>query len=303
MDIDPPLNNSSNLKRSNSAPMINVLDNQSSTHRDNSTSISPLLLSIPRTRRFSASFSPTYNNYSPQSHSAGVPLVVPSRVSQIKHEEGMDVVYRETVHEKEMQSKIQMSLSWEDLTLDDTAMGETNKRPKSLTDPLHIFTPPHGISTAASPTRTGKQCFSPSTCQPVRSSSYSPTPSPSPTRKTFSTRRSQSPISLRPSQFSVKRKYEGEIDNLDAFASPAKRLNSGIVTTEKGAHFLHPLAHSLPANNIEMVNSPDQTVPSEGTDITDSMSSSSGSPCGTFKPVEPATHTQDIPCRMEETSI
>ena len=40
-----------------------------------------------------------------------------SRVTQIKQEEGMDIAARELVHEKTVQSAIQMSQSWEDLTL------------------------------------------------------------------------------------------------------------------------------------------------------------------------------------------
>ncbi|KAH7962503.1 hypothetical protein HPB52_016537 [Rhipicephalus sanguineus] len=147
MDVDPPppLGTGSNLKRSSSAPMINVLGN-TPTFRE---ALSPLVLSIPRTRRFSASFSP---NHSPSSPLAAVP----SRVSQIKQEEGMDVMIRETAHEKEVQSKLQISQSWDDLTLGDGCLGDGGKRPRSLTDPLHIFTPPPGICNSPSPTRAGK---------------------------------------------------------------------------------------------------------------------------------------------------
>ncbi|XP_040359126.1 P2R1A-PPP2R2A-interacting phosphatase regulator 1 isoform X2 [Ixodes scapularis] len=290
MDVDPtpPTNTTSNLKRSSSAPMINVLGNTPSFRE----ALSPLLLSIPRTRRFSASFSP---NHSPSSPLAAVP----SRVSQIKHEEGMDVMIRETAHEKEVQSKLAISQSWDDLSLADGCLGDTSKRPRSLTDPLHIFTPPPGICNSPSPTRTGKQCFSPSMCLSSKQA-FSPSPSPSPTRKAFATseardaahmpvvrtsldsqsslvghtylRRSQSPITLRPSQFSVKRKFDMDMDQGD-FPMPAKRLNLSVAQEMATSHVLH---HSLSQSSLEATSSPEQTVPH---DMTDSLSSSSGSPC------------------------
>ncbi|CAN7997564.1 unnamed protein product [Ixodes hexagonus] len=262
MDVDPtpPTSTTSNLKRSSSAPMINVLGHTPSFRE----ALSPLLLSIPRTRRFSASFSP---NHSPSSPLAAVP----SRVSQIKHEEGMDVMIRETAHEKEVQSKLAISQSWDDLSLGDGCLGDTSKRPRSLTDPLHIFTPPPGICNSPSPTRTGKQCFSPSMCLSTKQA-FSPSPSPSPTRKAFATRRSQSPITLRPSQFSVKRKFDMDMDQGD-FPMPAKRLNLSVAQEMATSHGLH---HSLSQSSLEAMSSPEQTVPH---DMTDSLSSSSGSPC------------------------
>ncbi|XP_064455932.1 P2R1A-PPP2R2A-interacting phosphatase regulator 1-like isoform X2 [Ornithodoros turicata] len=289
MDVDPtPLSSTSNLKRSSSAPMINVLGNTSTVNRDTS---SPLLLSIPRTRRFSASFSP---NHSPSSPLAAVP----SRVSQIKHEEGMDVMIRETAHEKEVQSKIQISQSWDDLSLDDGCLGDTSKRPRSLTDPLHIFTPPPGLCNSPSPTRTGKQCFSPSMCLSSKQA-FSPSPSPSPTRKAFATR-SQSPITLRPSQFSVKRKFDMDMDQSD-FPMPAKRLNLSVAQEMPSSHVLHQSLEVM--NSLDAMSSPEQTVPQ---DMTDSLSSSSGSPCcpTPFLPVvrsPSAVPTADTSCTMEDS--
>ncbi|XP_076311296.1 P2R1A-PPP2R2A-interacting phosphatase regulator 1-like [Tachypleus tridentatus] len=292
MDVDPPstsVGTTSNLKRSNSAPMINILDNNTPSFRDTSSPTS-LLLNIPRNRRFSASSSPGRCSPSSNSPSSLVPSFVPSRVIQLKHEEGMDVMYREASHEKEVQSKLQISQSWEDLTLDGTTLGnngnnEPAKRPRSLTDPLHIFTPPLGLCNSPSPTRAGKQCFSPS-ANLVRTSSFSLSPNPSPTRKSFTTRRSQSPIALRPSQFLIKRKCDIDMEQ-DSIGSPAKRMNTGAGTPER-LIIAHPLAHSLSSSSLDPVNSPDQTVPH---DITDSMSSRSGSPCSGFKPVEPAPST------------
>lgn len=264
MDVDPPppVGTGSNLKRSSSAPMINVLGNTTPTFRE---ALSPLLLSIPRTRRFSASFSP---NHSPSSPLAAVP----SRVSQIKHEEGMDAMIRETAHEKEVQSKLQMSQSWDDLSLGDGCLGDGSKpRPRSLTDPLHIFTPPPGMCSSPSPTRAGKQCFSPSMCVSSKQA-FSPSPSPSPTRKAFATR-SQSPITLRPSQFPVKRKFDMDMDQGDTLPMPTKRLNLSVGPQDMAAsHILH---HSLSQSSLEAMSSPEQTVPQ---DMGDSLSSSSGSP-------------------------
>lgn len=305
MDVDPPppVGTGSNLKRSSSAPMINVLGNNTPTFRE---ALSPLLLSIPRTRRFSASFSP---NHSPSSPLAAVP----SRVSQIKHEEGMDAMIRETAHEKEVQSKLQISQSWDDLTLGDGCLvGDGSKpRPRSLTDPLHIFTPPPGMCSSPSPTRAGKQCFSPSMCVSSKQA-FSPSPSPSPTRKAFATRRSQSPITLRPSQFPAKRKFDMEMDQGDTLPMPPKRLNLSVGGPQDMAasHMLH---HSLSQSSLEAMSSPEQTVPQ---DMGDSLSSSSGSPgcpsvfhhhhhhhhlASSSGVRSPLASSNDGPCNMEDS--
>lgn len=296
MDVDPP-NLCSNLKRSCSAPMINILTSQMKTDclpPRESAPPSPLLLGISRARRFSASFSPNSSPNSTPTSTAPLSPVVPSRVSQIKQEEGMDVMFREAAHEKETQSKLQFSQSWEDLTLDDASLNESSKRPR-LTEPLHIFTLPVGTCNSPSPCRTGKQCFSPSTCLPVRTSAFSPTPSPSPTRKNLTSRRSQSPISLRPSQFSLKRKHDMDVDSGDSLSSSAKRLS-----TENYIPIAHPLIHSLSSSTLEATDSPEQTVPHVCGDITDSMSSCGSSPFSTFKPLDPAPLIQES---MEETTV
>ncbi|KAB7493739.1 hypothetical protein Anas_00864 [Armadillidium nasatum] len=123
------------------------------------------------------------------------------RVCQLREEEGMDIVNREAAHERTVHSSLQvaqtLSQSWEDLALVKYS------------------------TCGASPTRVGRQCFSPSLQQPVRN--YSFCPSPSPTKKTFTTRRSLSPIPLRPSPLGgIKRKWELE----DAFITPNKRLST-----------------------------------------------------------------------------
>ncbi|KAM6056854.1 P2R1A-PPP2R2A-interacting phosphatase regulator 1 isoform 1-T1 [Theristicus caerulescens] len=135
------------------------------------------------------------------------PIRIPSsRLHQIKQEEGMNLMNRETVREREVQVAMQMSHSWEEsLSLSDNDF-EKSSSPKQVD-----FVP---VSPAPSPTRgIGKQCFSPSLQSLVSSSGLPPSPSPSPTRR-FS-RRSQSPINcIRPSVLgSIKRKGVTEIED------------------------------------------------------------------------------------------
>ncbi|XP_029786073.1 protein FAM122B isoform X4 [Suricata suricatta] len=131
-------------------------------------------------------------------------------------EEGMDMMNRETAHEREVQTAMQISQSWdESLSLSDSDF----EKPEKLYSPKRIdFTP---VSPAPSPTRGfGKQCFSPSLQMFVSSSGLPPSPVPSPRR--FS-RRSQSPVKcIRPSVLGpLKRKGEMETE------SQPKRLFQG----------------------------------------------------------------------------
>lgn len=283
MDIDPP-NLCPNLKRSNSAPMINELGNTSSNSQDNFRSrnnCAPVTQRTPRmtqTRRFSGSFSPNRSSHSPTAPLS--PLVL-TRVSQIKQEESMDVVFREAAHERETKSKLQISHSLEDLTLDEASFGENAKR--SVTDPLRIHTSHIVMCSSPSPTNTGRQCFSPSTCLPVHQSAFSSTPSPSPTRKNF-TRCSQSPISLRPSQLSLKRKFDMDSDDSDYMPSSAKHLNTGMSSPEADVRINASHIQNLSFNSMDTCNS-DQN---ETRRSSDSLSSCMNSPYGTFKPVDPA---------------
>lgn len=87
------------------------------------------------------------------------------RVSQLRQEECADVTnVREVAHERETHSAMQMSQSWEDLTL--MTVGTNN------------------VGGPMSPTQVTR---------------FSPGVSPSPTRRAFATRRSLSPIAMRPS--------------------------------------------------------------------------------------------------------
>ncbi|KAJ8351266.1 hypothetical protein SKAU_G00227420 [Synaphobranchus kaupii] len=190
------------LRRSSSAPMINGLsDNAQVFQRE-----------VLRGRRNSATV---------VNHPCAVPsspIRVPStRLHQIKREEGVDVMNRETAHEREVQAAMQMSHSWEEtLSLSDNDFDKSvSSSPKRID-----FVP---VSPAPSPTRGlgKKQCFSPSLQILVSSNGLTPSPVPSPTRR-FS-RRSQSPINcIRPSFLGpIKRKGEMEIE------SQPKRLFQG----------------------------------------------------------------------------
>lgn len=95
-----------------------------------------------------------------------------------------------------------MSQSWESLFLDDTDSWSTkndSELSNSLTNALHMHSPSTGaIGSSPSPT---------SNRNPIRLPPFAL--SPSPTRKTFTTRRSMSPIAMRPSSLGpVKRKFE-----------------------------------------------------------------------------------------------
>jgi len=110
----------------------------------------------------------------------------------------VDVAGREAAHEKEIHSAMQISQSWEDLTLEAEGLSfkdsesptqQLNKmeRPKRPLDPLSlnlsITGPP--MCSSLSPTRSGfsqRQCYSPSM------HIWKNNLSPSPTRKAFATR-------------------------------------------------------------------------------------------------------------------
>ncbi|KAJ8407187.1 hypothetical protein AAFF_G00288630 [Aldrovandia affinis] len=204
------------LRRSNSAPMINVLsDNAQVFQRE-----------VLRGRRNSAT---VVNRPSVVPSS---PIRVPStRLHQIKQEEGVDVMNRETAHEREVQAAMQMSQSWEEsLSLSDNDFDKSSSSSPKRID----FVP---VSPAPSPTRGlgKKQCFSPSLQILVSSNGLNSSPVPSPTRRF--TRRSQSPINcIRPSILGpLKRKGEMETE------SQPKRLFQGStsVLSSEGSHLAH----------------------------------------------------------------
>ncbi|XP_030383799.1 rho GTPase-activating protein gacF [Scaptodrosophila lebanonensis] len=143
----------------------------------------------PRTRRYSASYSPMTTT----AGANGATLCLTPRVSQLRQEECADLNSREVNHEREVHREIQISQSWEDLTL---VAENWSCKSEDFSNPLQV-TLPTGTTSCSSPSPTNNRAG-------MRLPSYSP----SPTRRTFSTRRSMSPI-MRPSQLGpVKRKFE-----------------------------------------------------------------------------------------------
>ncbi|XP_016302007.1 protein FAM122B isoform X3 [Sinocyclocheilus anshuiensis] len=204
LDVDIPsslVQSDGHLRRSNSEPMINGLSDASQVFQRE----------VLRSRRNSTTV--VRPNVVPSS-----PVRVPStRLQRIKQEEGVDVMNRETAHEREVQAAMQMSQSWEEsLSLSDNDLEKSSSSSPKRID----FVP---VSPAPSPTRGigKKQCFSPSLQILVTSNGLTPSPVPSPTRR-FS-RRSQSPINcIRPGILGpLKRKSEMETE------SHPKRLFQG----------------------------------------------------------------------------
>ncbi|XP_004685882.1 PREDICTED: protein FAM122B isoform X1 [Condylura cristata] len=202
LDFETDTSDGCTLRRANSAPLIHGLS-------DLSQIFQPYTF---RTRRNSTTVMSRHSLLLSSS-----PNRIPSsRLHQIKREEGMEMVNRESAHEREVQTAMQISQSWdESLSLSDSDFD----KPEKLYSPKRIdFTP---VSPAPSPTRGfGKQCFSPSLQMFVSSSGLPPSPVPSPRR--FS-RRSQSPVKcIRPSVLGpIKRKGEMETE------SQPKRLFQG----------------------------------------------------------------------------
>ncbi|XP_008547724.1 P2R1A-PPP2R2A-interacting phosphatase regulator 1 [Microplitis demolitor] len=231
MEIDCPI---ISLKRSSSAPMIHeisaavsVSSSSTSTSRDVATTVS-LSPTIPRTRRFSTS------------SFANTPRLTP-RVNQLKQEECIDVAGREAAHEKEIHSVMQISQSWEDLTLEAEGLSfKDSELPnqqlkniekqmiKRVVDPLNLNLPIINSSppcSSPSPTRSSlgqRQCYSPR----LHIVHWRNNLSPSPTRKPFAMRRSLSPIAIRPSCLGpVKRKFD-LTDNSTDRQQPLKRASA-----------------------------------------------------------------------------
>uniref|UniRef100_A0A8C4LM94 Family with sequence similarity 122B n=1 Tax=Equus asinus asinus TaxID=83772 RepID=A0A8C4LM94_EQUAS len=137
LDFEPDTSDGATLRRSNSAPLIHGLSDLSQVFQ-------PYTF---RTRRNSTTIMSRHNL-----------------------EEGMDMMNRETAHEREVQTAMQISQSWdESLSLSDSDFD----KPEKLYSPKRIdFTP---VSPAPSPTRGfGKQCFSPSLQMFVSSSGLPP---------------------------------------------------------------------------------------------------------------------------------
>nr|XP_028571587.1 protein FAM122B isoform X1 [Podarcis muralis] len=243
LELPPAGSEGGGLRRSNSAPLIHGLS-------DNSQVFQPHVL---RTRRNSTT---VVNRHSMLISSSTI-RIPSSRLHQIRREEGVDLMNREAAHEREVQTAMQISQSWEEsLSLSDN---DLDKSEKSSSPKRIDFIP---VSPAPSPTRgIGKQCFSPSLQMFVSSNGLPPSPIPSPTRR-FSKkvqpcrqplnmdkqRRSQSPINcIRPSALGpIKRKGEMETE------SQPKRLFQGTTNMlSPDATHLSDLSSCLPSDALD----------------------------------------------------
>lgn len=96
----------------------------------------------PRARRYSTSFSPLAVTPGP---------CLTPRVSQLRQEECADINTRESNHEREVHNALQISQSWEDLTLD--ADNWSLKSEMDLSNSLHVNLPLGVSCSSPSPTR------------------------------------------------------------------------------------------------------------------------------------------------------
>ncbi|XP_053555248.1 P2R1A-PPP2R2A-interacting phosphatase regulator 1 isoform X2 [Bombina bombina] len=282
LDMEIPPSDGS-LRRSNSAPLINGLSDNSQVFqtdvmraRRNSTTVvnrqslivpsSPIRMSSSRLHQIKQ----TGTNWGELSSSSS------SDFCSIILEEGVDLmINRETAHEREVQVAMQMSQSWEEsLSLSD------NDLDKSFSPKRIDFVP---VSPAPSPTRgIGKQCFSPSLQIFVSSNGLPPSPTPSPTRR-FATR-SQSPINcIRPSSLGpLKRKGDMELEG------QPKRLFQGTtnILSPEVSH-LSDLGACLSPENLDgSRNSLGLSCESPAKNIITETTSSSSESCSLFIPVD-----------------
>ncbi|XP_003747199.1 protein FAM122A [Galendromus occidentalis] len=194
------------LKRSSSAPLLitpalGALWSPASTSRPSS----PVPLAGFQGAHFREGLRSRTMSTSGSPHSPVVP-----RVHQIRAEEMEGIAMREALQERELTSKLAISQSWDDLSIDEQPSPSSPAGQRRLHSP--IFNCPSPNHQAPSP----KQCYSPSIRQAMRAPS-----SPSPTR--VQRHRSQSPhLLLRPSSLgAVKRKLSSDSDQE---ADRAKRL-------------------------------------------------------------------------------
>ncbi|XP_040179667.1 PPP2R1A-PPP2R2A-interacting phosphatase regulator 1-like isoform X1 [Rana temporaria] len=247
MELDVEIPSDGSLRRSNSAPHINGLSDHS-----------PVFQTYAVRARRNSTTVVNRQNLVPSSSPVRIPS---SRLYQLKREEGVDLMNRETAREREVQTAMQMSISWEEsFSLSDNDIDKLDK-PSS---PKRVDFAP--VSPAPSPTRgIGKQCFSPSLQMCLSSNGLPPSPIPSPTRR-FTTRRSQSPINcIRPSALGpIKRKVEMELEN------HPKRLFQGTTTilSPDVAHLSDYSCLSSDLDSSSSIGFPD-TTPKDGC-VTDS---------------------------------
>ncbi|XP_055709058.1 PPP2R1A-PPP2R2A-interacting phosphatase regulator 1 isoform X2 [Phlebotomus papatasi] len=206
----------SSLKRCSSAPLINnitagiqtMTSSQATSTSSRDISPSPAINIFARTRRYSASYSPLAGS----TMSPG-PRLTP-RVSQLRQEECIDVNSREVNHEREVHCAMQMSQSCEDLRIVTEGWSFKSRDNDDLTNPLHVNLPSGGPLSCSSPSPTSRS-----------GGLRYQVMSPSPTRKTFATRRSMSPNAMRPSTLCpVKRKFDLDDNSSTCSPPPYKKM-------------------------------------------------------------------------------
>ncbi|XP_012937100.1 mastermind-like domain-containing protein 1 [Aplysia californica] len=236
-----PVQNGTSLKRSNSAPMINLLV---TSQPDASPPSMFKVTNSTALRRLSSSNMSLHNA---PAASTSPPIRGTDRVARLKQEE-IHIADRERQHEREIQSSFWISNNWGRLTFDSSEpMEGQSRRPRSYSESLHIMTQSNILCGSPSPTRAGiKQCFSPSMQIPVKNTTFTPSPSPSPTRKNFL--RSLSPIAVRTGP--LKRKLDQEGDRWE-YISPPKKFHTGPSTPDRMMGCSHPLAHSISSSSLE----------------------------------------------------
>ncbi|KAF2360856.1 hypothetical protein FHG87_008387 [Trinorchestia longiramus] len=187
----------------------------------------------------------------------------------------------------------------EDLVIDDDPRKKDARsvRAPDYSDPLHLnigfaaatlssaTSPCPGGS--ASPTRPGRQCFSPSLQQCVRNSPFTPSPSKRP--PAFMARRSLSPITPRSSPLrTVKRKCESSVEE---FATPSKRLSVGGVG-EAGGGLLIAQPHRTESSSscLRAGSAFGSSVPGTSPSFCSSFSS--------FKQFQPSTSSAPSPMNV-----
>uniref|UniRef100_A0A914YG97 Uncharacterized protein n=1 Tax=Panagrolaimus superbus TaxID=310955 RepID=A0A914YG97_9BILA len=231
----------------------------------------------------------------PNSPSNAGRIVLPrSRIANIRRESDCSLE-TEVAHERYIKTAVQVSVGFEDFSLDDKS--EDRKRAKSFTDPISITILGSSFPTSSnSPTRANvdqaKQCYSPATQQLVRPNiSYSPSPSPTPSSpKRSRVMRSMSPIVTR--QIS-KRRYTNNSGNCSGNSdTEGPPLSSKRQCTSFSKSCGSPLVREVPTfynpnappSNCSDTSFNEPTVTQRTSSPTPSESSTTSSVTSFFKP-------------------
>lgn len=227
------LSRSPSLSGSESPPAhLNIF---SRTRRYSASSLSPLATSgLTASAAVAASasggLSGAHNTSNTPGAASGAPRRLTPRVSQLRQEECADISNsREVNHERDLHSAIQISQSWEDLTIvtADWSCRDEASNPPNCSSPSPTSQRLQGSSTSSNSSSIsvtnnninngGSQTVTtPGGLLCANTSIRYPSVSPSPTRRTFTTRRSMSPNNVRPSHLSgpaVKRKFDMDTDS------------------------------------------------------------------------------------------